>query len=185
MKRQKNATDVKHPYEKPAHYIAKQNWQKKVTNPYTSSSYRISDLPIEWRRNKEDKPYPIKQANQIIRIKKADGREWLKSKQQWIAIVSQGNEIMESYADPEVWDKPNFQYGMRPVDKKNASGPKEYWVIGVKGFSKQYDLPFNQQNLKGVIQDATSRRTSFCNSDYPKGGIRSHSDRSSISSAKI
>jgi hypothetical protein len=92
---------------------------------------------------------------------------------------------MESYADPEAWDKPDFQYGTRPVDKKNASGPKEYGVISVKGFSKQYDLPFNQQNLKGVIKDATSRRTCFCNSDYPKGGIRSHSDRSSISSAKI
>jgi hypothetical protein len=59
---------------------------------------------------------------------------------------------MESYADPEVWDKPNFQYGMRPVDKKNASGPKEYGVIDVKGFSKQYDLPFNQQNLKGLYK---------------------------------
>jgi hypothetical protein len=43
-------------------------------------------LPIEWRRNKEDKTYPIRQANQIIRIKTADGKEWLKSKQQWIAI---------------------------------------------------------------------------------------------------
>jgi hypothetical protein len=75
MKRQKNATDVKTISMKSQLIILRKiNWQKKVTNPNTSSFYRISDLPIEWRRNKEDKPYPIKQANQIIRIKTADGR---------------------------------------------------------------------------------------------------------------
>lgn len=139
-------------YEKPADYIAKQNWQQKVTNPNTGTFYRISDLPIEWRRNKEDRPYPIKQANQLIRVKTADGREWLKSKQQWYSIDSQGNEIMESFSDLEQWDKPEFQYGMRPVDKKNPNGPKEYGVIGVKDFKKQFDLPFNQQNLKALYK---------------------------------
>jgi hypothetical protein len=29
---------------------------------------------VEYRKNKEDKLYPIKQANQIIRIKTAGGR---------------------------------------------------------------------------------------------------------------
>jgi hypothetical protein len=53
-----------------------------------------------------------KQANQIIRVKTADRREWLKSKQQWYAIDSQGNEIMESFSDLEQWDKPEFQYSM-------------------------------------------------------------------------
>jgi hypothetical protein len=38
--------------------------------------------------------------------------ESLKSKQQWTAIDGQGNEIMKSFADPEIWDKPIFQYGM-------------------------------------------------------------------------
>jgi glutamyl-tRNA reductase len=63
-----------------------------VTNPNTCTFYKISDLPIEWRRNKEDKAYPIKHVNQIIRLKTADGKEWLKSKQQWIAIDNQGSE---------------------------------------------------------------------------------------------
>jgi hypothetical protein len=67
-------------------------------------------LPREYfcsiTRKKEDKLYPIKYANQIIRIKTADGKEYLKSKQQWIAIDSQGNEIMESFTDLEEWDKP-------------------------------------------------------------------------------
>jgi hypothetical protein len=107
---------------------------------------------VEYRKNKEDKLYPIKQANQIIRIKTADGKEWLKSKQQWIAIDSQGNEIMESFSDLEVWDKPVFQYGMKPKDSKNPNGPKEHGVFGISGYSKQYDLPFKPQNLKTLYK---------------------------------
>ena len=127
-------------------------WLQKVTNPNTVTFYKISDLPIEWRKNKEDKPYPIKHANQIIGIKTADGREWLKSKQQWTAIDGQGNEIMKSFADQEIWDKPIFQYGMKPKDPKNPNGPKEHGVIGVISYSKQYDMPFNQQNLKALYK---------------------------------
>jgi hypothetical protein len=58
----------KYKYEKPGDYIGKQNWLKKVTNPHTGTFYRISDLPIEWRKNKEDKPYPIKQASPKMRF---------------------------------------------------------------------------------------------------------------------
>jgi hypothetical protein len=57
----------------------------------------------------EDKTYPIKQANQIVRLKTSDGREWLASKQQWIAIDGQGNE------------QPEFEYGMVPLDRKNPN----------------------------------------------------------------
>jgi hypothetical protein len=37
---------------------------------------------------------------------------------------------------------------MKPKDPKNPNGPKEHGVIGVIGYSKQYDMPFNQQNLR-------------------------------------
>jgi hypothetical protein len=86
-----NNEPIKHPsikYEKPPEQRGHEMWLQKVTNPNTGTFYRISDLPIEWRRNKEDKPYPIKQANQIVRLKTSDGREWLASKQQWVAIDS-------------------------------------------------------------------------------------------------
>jgi hypothetical protein len=67
----------------------------------------------------------VRKANQIIRLRTADGKEWLKSKQLCIAIDSQGNEIMESFTDLEVRDKPVFKYGMKPKDPKNPNGPKE------------------------------------------------------------
>ncbi len=94
----------------------------------------------------------VRKANQIIRLRTADGKEWLKSKQQWIAIDSQGNEIMESFNDLEVWDKPVFKYGMKPKDPKNPNGPKEYGVLGINGYNKQYDLTFNPQNLKTLYK---------------------------------
>jgi hypothetical protein len=150
-----NNEPVKHhsvKYEKPPEQRGHEMWLQKVTNPNTGTFYKISDFPIEWRRGKEDKPYPIKQANQIVRLKSSDGREWLASKQQWIAIDSQGNEIMESFHNPEVWDKPDFKYGQIPQDRNNPNGPKVHGVIEVKGFKKQYDLPFNQKNLKMLYE---------------------------------
>jgi hypothetical protein len=78
--------------------------------------------------------------------------EWLKSKQQWIAIDSQGNKIMESFSDLEVWDKPVFQYGMKPKDSKNPNGTKGHGVFGISGYSNQYDLPFKPQNLKTLYK---------------------------------
>ena len=50
-------------YENPHEQKGHEMWLQKVTNPNTGTFYKISDLPVEWRRNKEDKPYPIKQAN--------------------------------------------------------------------------------------------------------------------------
>jgi hypothetical protein len=147
-------------YKKPIEYIGQQLWLQKVTNPATGTFYQISDLPIEWRRNKENKPYPIKHANQIIRMKTADGKEWLKSKQQWIAVDSQGNVIMKAYTDLEVWDKPIFEYGIKPKDPKNPDGPKEHAVIGVKGFTKQYSMPFNEENLKSLYDMRPGKESS-------------------------
>ena len=107
---------------------------------------------MEYRKNKEHKFYPIIHANQIIRIKTDDGKEWLKSKQKWITIDSQRNEVMESFSDLEVWDKPVFQYGMKSKDPKNPNGPKEHGFLGISGCSKQYDLRFNPQNLKTLYK---------------------------------
>ena len=107
---------------------------------------------MEYRKNKEHKFYPIKQANRIIRIKTADGKEWLKSKQKWIGIDSQSNEVMESFSDLEVRDNPVFQYGMKPKDPKNPNGPKGHGFLGISGCSKQYDLPFDPQNLKTLYK---------------------------------
>jgi hypothetical protein len=35
---------------------------------------------------------------------------------------------------------------------EEKQGLKEHGVIGVKGYSKQYDMPFNQQYLKALYK---------------------------------
>ena len=57
---------------------------------------------------------------------------------------------MKAFTDQEIWDKPIFEYGMNPKDPKNPDGPKEHAEIGVKGFTKQYSMPFNEENLKSL-----------------------------------
>jgi hypothetical protein len=69
-----NSEPVKHSsikYEKPPEQKGHKAWLQKVTNSHTKTFFQVSDLPIEWRRGKEEKSYPFKQTNQIIRIKAA------------------------------------------------------------------------------------------------------------------
>jgi hypothetical protein len=51
-------------------------------------------------------------------------KEWLASKQQWIAIDSQGNEVIESFITWGIWDRPEFKYGMIPQDRTIPIVPK-------------------------------------------------------------
>jgi hypothetical protein len=39
-------------YPKPIEQKGYEMWLQKVTNPNTGKFYKISDLPIEWRKNK-------------------------------------------------------------------------------------------------------------------------------------
>ena len=52
-----------------------------------------------------------------------------------------GNEIMESFPDLEVWDKPDFEYGLKPKDPYDRNCRKEHGVIGIKDFKKQMIFP--------------------------------------------
>jgi hypothetical protein len=55
-------------------------FEAKVINPDTKTYYQVSDLPLAYRKFREDKKYPIRQVLQIFRIKRVDGTEWLKSR---------------------------------------------------------------------------------------------------------
>jgi hypothetical protein len=44
---------------------------------------------------------------------------------------------------------------MKPKDPKNPDSPKEHSVIGVKGLTKQYSMPFNEKNLKSLYDIET------------------------------
>jgi hypothetical protein len=78
-------------------YKSEKAWYEKVTSKSNGEFYQAEGLikrdlvPPDWKPPHVDvkgKPlkYPIKHTNCIIRIRIADGSEWLKSRQQWYGL---------------------------------------------------------------------------------------------------
>jgi hypothetical protein len=74
QQRESYSKNEKYQYEKPPEQKRQESWLQKVTTQ-RQVPLQASDFHLEYRKNKEDKSYPIKQANQIIRIKTSDGKE--------------------------------------------------------------------------------------------------------------
>jgi hypothetical protein len=94
----------------------------------------------------------VRQVLQIIRIKRTDGTEWLKSRGRAIGLDKAGNEVEHSIVDPEMFYKPVTRYEFRKNDPKNEYSPLER--VGVEAGINPYDdryteytLPFNEENL--------------------------------------
>jgi hypothetical protein len=96
--------------------MAEDRWFSQVKNPNTDEFFQLENLkalgivPADFKDGKKPKSYPLKEVDIIIRIKKADGKEWLASTQTWTGLDRYGNEINKSSVYPEVYDKPNFSY---------------------------------------------------------------------------
>ena len=76
-------------------------------------------MPADFKNGENPKNYPVREVDTIIRIKKADGIEWLASTQTWTGLDRYGNEINKCFVCPENYDKPNFSY--QPVKDKSKS----------------------------------------------------------------
>jgi hypothetical protein len=74
----------------------------KITNPETGQPYHWSDLDVSYRRHGSDKKYPTRQVNQIIHVRRLDGSEWLKSRGRIVGLDKAGNEVENSFANPDV-----------------------------------------------------------------------------------
>ena len=99
----------------------------------------------------------MREVDTIIRIKKADGTDWLASTQIWISRYRYGNEINKSFAYPEVYDKPNFSY--QPIKNRSKSEntydndpnnpfPKFERMATSVVYTKEHTLPFSLENLE-------------------------------------
>ena len=151
------AQGILHLYKKPPGQLDDELFYAKVTNPTTGTFYKLSDLPIEYRQNRQDKQYPIREVNQIIRIKRMDGTEWLKSKGRIVGLDKLGNEVEHSFTDPGVYFTPWTRYELKPKDPKNPDSPKERQCVeaGINELSpehKQYTLPFNAKNFEHLYK---------------------------------
>jgi hypothetical protein len=71
-------------YEKSGEQLAEEKWFAQAKNPNTGEFFQLEDLralgavPADFRKDEKPKKYTFKKVDTIIRIKKADGSEWLK-----------------------------------------------------------------------------------------------------------
>jgi hypothetical protein len=86
-------------YEKSGEQLSEEKWFAQVKNPNTDEFFQLEDLravgavPADFRKDEKPKKYPVKKIDEIIRIKKADGSEWLVSRQTWIGLDRLGNDM--------------------------------------------------------------------------------------------
>ena len=149
-------------YKKPLEQIDDEHFYSQTTNSDTGAPYKISDLPIEYRNFLDSdsnpnrgKNYPIRNVNQIVRIKRLNGTEYLKSRGPIIGLDKLGNEVKHSFTDPELYYKPKVSYGLRRKDLKDEKSPMERVCLSanISPFDYEnieYTLPFTEENFMNL-----------------------------------
>jgi hypothetical protein len=94
---------------------------------------------------------------QIIRIKRVDGTEWLKSRGSIVGLDKAGNEVGHSFTDPEMFYKPLTRHEFKRKDPKNEYSPMERVCVeaGLNPHNynyTEYTLPFNQENFDKLYE---------------------------------
>jgi len=94
-------------------------FEAKVLNPDTNTYYQVVDLDIAHRKFGVERKYLIREVLQIIRIKRVDGTECLKSRGRIVGLDKAGNEVEHSFTDPEMFYKPLTRHEFKRKDPKN------------------------------------------------------------------
>jgi hypothetical protein len=133
-----------------------------IKNPTTGNYIQYKDLASDYRTDdsKANKVYLIVRVFQLIRVKTPDDREWVKSRQQWVGLDSLGNEVEETFTDPEVWDKPDFKREMMPKERNNPNGPRERMATSYT-MRHEYTKPFTEKNVKELYTKADPHAASL------------------------
>ena len=187
----KKSPDLKYNDTFPAGFFgqetAEEKWFSQVKNPNTGEFFQLENLkalgiiPGDFKAGEKPKNYPIKEVDTIIRIKKADGTEWLVSTQTSTGLDRHGNEISKTFVCPEVYDKPNFTY-QSIKDKSDANNPfpKFERMATSVVYTKEHTLSFTLENLEQLW---TLRRPKISLSiknesagDSPDRGIERYED---------
>jgi hypothetical protein len=156
-------------YEKSGEQLAEEKWFEQVKNPNTGEFFQLEDLkavgavPADLRKDEKPKKYPVKKVDSIIRIKKADGSEWLKSRQSRIGLDRLGKDILKTFVDPELYDRPVFSYQSKPVNPKDVFSKTVRKAVSVT-YEQEPTLPFTPENLEQLYSTCSNpvdRRTIF------------------------
>lgn len=138
-------------------YNKEQKWYEKVkskrTGEYYQAEYLIQKdmLSSKWTPphvDGEGKPlkYPLKHVNGIYMVRIADGTEWIKSRQEWVALDSDGNPVNLSMDNKEMYDDIRPVYTSKPKTReRDAEMILEITSIEYK---IKYTLPFSSDNVQ-------------------------------------
>jgi hypothetical protein len=132
-------------------------FEAKVINPDTKTWRQTPNLPVEYRKYGEGTKYPVRNVNQIIRIKRVDGTEWLKSRGRIVGLDKAGNEVEHSFTDPELFYKPLTRHELKRKEPQNENSPLERVCVeaGINPHDyryTEYTLPFNQKNFENLYK---------------------------------
>ena len=116
--------EISHLYHKPQAQLDDELFYAKVTNPETGQPFQWEDLTVSNRKFANGKKYPIKEVFQIVRVRRPDASEWLKSRGRILGLDQLGNEVEHSFTDPEVYFTPWTEYKIKK-NAQNPDGPKE------------------------------------------------------------
>jgi hypothetical protein len=152
-------------FKKPLELLDDELFDAKVLNPDTKTYNQVSDLPVEYRKLGESRKYPVRQVLQIIRIKRADGTEWLKSRGGLVGLDKAGNEVEHSFVDPEMFYKPVTRYEFRKNNPKNEYSHSERVCVeaGINPHDNrytEYTLPFNEENFQNLYKQRPTESSS-------------------------
>ena len=140
-------------HEKSGEQLSEEKWFAQVKNPNSGEFFQLEDLravgavPADFRIDEKPKKYPLKKIDEIIRIKKVDGTEWLTSRQTWVGLDRLGNDMTKCFVDPELYDKPVFNYQSKPVNPNDIFSKTERKAVSVI-FVKEPTVPFTPKNLE-------------------------------------
>ena len=122
------------------------------------------------QRDKDDKPIKNTGAtytlDDIYRIRRADGSEFLYSKGRVDAFNSLGDPITHLISKPEIWTRTNFLYKTEYNDKTKQM---EKVLQGPNGAELVYTMPFNSENLNELYDIRRNENLNFIVKDEQTG----------------
>ena len=132
------------PHDKPIAQIVYENWLEKVVNPDTKEFYPAL--------NKAGNPIkgtgPKHIVQQIIRFRRKDGSEFLYSQGEVNGYDAFGNVAQCTLHKPEMWKRTLFTHERIYDQRTNTT---KVQTTGTSSQEDVYELPFNEKNLKALL----------------------------------
>ena len=133
-----------YPHDKPVSQIVYENWLQKVVNPDTKEFYPAL--------NKAGNPIkgtgPKHIVQHIIRFRRKDGSEYLHSIGEVNVYDAFGNPAQCTLYKPETWIRTLFTYERIYDQRTNTTKGTS---TGTEKQEDLYELPFNETNLKSLL----------------------------------